>query len=592
MGRHAGGLAPVVNGDEIGARVGSVADFVAMRARRAGGASRRGEPAGAIGNSRAMLPTYLRHASTLAIAASLACGTELRDEGASSSVGMTSASTPGDVTGGADDSNDPDDGPGPADGTAADSSTGGGALFDLGTNDDDGGGVVPTTCDELGTTETTVGCTFYAVDLDQAQIFEGQQFAVVVSNVQGAAVAEVIVEAREAGAWVTVAGPVDVPAMSLHTFELDNRVQTGSGIKAGGAYRVTASIPIIAYQFNPLVMGWWSSDASLLYPVEAWDTLVDVVHWGAGAGLGYTTVVAAHDGTVVTVRPTVNTTGAGGVPPGVAGGAFDVVLDEGDVAQIAVAAEHASLTGTRIESDHPIAVFTGHECAFVPADKYACDHLEEQMAGLRLWGKTFVAARVPPRIPENPETSLWQIYASEDDTTVVLEAPAGATGLPAGPLSLDRGELIEFYTAGNIAAPGDFYIEADRPIAVFNYMTGYENMDGAPQIGDPAMLQLGPVEQFLDRYVLLVPSQWSWDFLVITRPEGEGVEVDGVPVDEGLFFDAGGGFEVARVSVEDGVHEVSGSAPISVAVVGYDTADSYAYLGGGGTGVINPEPAG
>jgi hypothetical protein len=491
----------------------------------------------------------------------------------------------------------PGDSGGPGGGADAEAESGpstsgdGGAIFDLGANADDGG-EVPTTCDDLDQTQTTVGCTFFAVDLDQAQIFEGQQFAVVVSNVQGAASAEVVVEAREAGAWVTVAGPVNVPAMSLHTFELDNRVQVGSGVKAGGAYRITSSIPIIAYQFNPLVMGWWSSDASLLYPLEAWDTLVDIVHWGAGSGRGYATIVAAEDGTVVTVRPTVNTTGAGGVPPGIAGGAFDVVLDEGDVAQVAVAAENASLTGTRIESDRPIAVFTAHECAFVPADKYACDHLEEQMAGLRLWGKTFVAARVPPRIPESPETSLWQIYASEDDTTVTLEVPAGATGVPAGPLQLDRGELVEFYTAGNIAAPGDFYVEADKPIAVFNYMTGYENMDGAPQIGDPAMLQLGPVEQFLDRYVLLVPSQWTWDFLVITRPGGEAVEVDGVPVDDALFFDAGGGFEVARVAVEDGVHEVSGSAPIAVAVVGYDTADSYAYLGGGGTGVINPEPAG
>ena len=32
--------------------------------------------------------------------------------------------------------------------------------------------------------------------------------------------------------------------------------------------------------------------------------------------------------------------------------------------------------------------------------------------------------------------------------------------------------------------------------------------------------------------------------------------------------------------------------PFSVAVVGYDLADSYAYMGGSGTGLINPEPAG
>lgn len=529
------------------------------------------------------------------ILVTVACAGDLRDDDPAATVPSTQE--------GGDDSGAPgsgnstpgegdDDGVASADTTAAASSSDGGFLFDLGSGEGGEGGGVPTTCDELGETETTVGCTFFAVDLDQAQIFENQQFAVVVSNVQGAAAAEVVVEAREGGAWVTVAGPIDVPAMGLYTFELDNRVQTGSGVRVGGAYRVRSSVPIIAYQFNPLVMGWWSSDASLLYPLEAWDTIVDVVHWGEGSGRGYITIVAAEDGTEVQVRPTTATAGAGGVPPGVAGGTFAVTLDEGDVAQVMVATDNASLTGTRVESDRPIAVFTGHECAFVPGNKYACDHLEEQMAGLRLWGKSFVAARVPPRIPESPETSLWQIYASEDDTTIDFDVPAGVTGVPDGPLVLQRGEELQFYTGGNIAAPGDFYVESDRPIAVFNYMTGYENIPGAPQIGDPAMLQLAPIEQHLERYVLLVPSQWTWDFLVITRPQGASVTVDGAALDDAIFFDAGGGFEVGRVQVEDGVHEVGGSATLSVAVVGYDTADSYAYLGGGGTGVINPEPAG
>jgi hypothetical protein len=46
------------------------------------------------------------------------------------------------------------------------------------------------------------------------------------------------------------------------------------------------------------------------------------------------------------------------------------------------------------------------------------------------------------------------------------------------------------------------------------------------------------------------------------------------------------------MEVEDGVHQVLGAAGFSVAVVGYDLADSYAYMGGSGTGLINPEPAG
>lgn len=466
--------------------------------------------------------------------------------------------------------------------------TGGGPIFDVPAGETDGPN--PANCEDALELGSTVGCRFFAVDLDQAQIFEGQQFAVVVSNVQEALTAEVVVEEKQGGAWVVVDGPVEVGALDLHVFPLANKVQQGSGVAVGGSYRITSNVPIVAYQFNPLVMGWWSSDASLLYPTVAWDTLAHVVGWGPGVGKAYTTIVAGQDGTHVEVQPTVGTAAGPGVPPGVAGGVFSFDLDEGDVAQVAVAVDGTSLTGTRIEADAPIGVFTGHECAFVPGELYACDHLEEQVAGLRLWGTSFAASRVPPRRPGDPEDSLWQIYASEDDTTITFEAPVPVTGLPASPLVLNAGEMLEFFAGGPPAAPGDFYVEADKPIAVFDYMTGWEHL--GEQIGDPAMLQLTPTEQFLDRYVVLVPDQWEWDFLVITRPAGVAIELDGIPVADEQFVASAGGWEVARVQVEDGVHQLLGTAGFSVAVVGYALADSYAYMGGSGTGLINPEPAG
>ena len=40
--------------------------------------------------------------------------------------------------------------------------------------------------------------------------------------------------------------------------------------------------------------------------------------------------------------------------------------------------------------------------------------------------------------------------------------------------------------------------------------------------------------------------------------------------------------------VDDGVHTFVGEQGISVIVVGYDDDDSYAYLGGSGTVIINP----
>jgi hypothetical protein len=336
----------------------------------------------------------------------------------------------------------------------------------------------------------------------------------------------------------------------------------------------------------------------MLYPVTAWDHLNEVVGWvstndGAQQG-AYVTVVAAHDGTVVEVTPSVATLAGPGVPAGTPNVPFQVMLNEGDTAEVMTKTQGVGLTGTQISSqmDHPIGVFSGQECAFIPANVYACDHLEDQLSGLRLWGTHFIASRMPARMVNTPETTLWQIYASEDGTTVDLSASMQVTGLPNNPFMMQAGELVQFYASGTQAVPGDFEVVANRPIAVLNYMTGAQNVSFNFDQGDPAMVQLSPVEQYLPRYVVLVPGTWINDYAVITREAGSEILIDNVAVPDASFVPvANSGFEVARVPVGDGVHFIDGGMQkFSVVIVGYDQYDSYAYLGGTGTGVINPNP--
>lgn len=486
--------------------------------------------------------------------------------------------------------------------TPSDSSTSAddGVKFDVGMMPDGGvdtgeeGPVIPETCAQAATADTTVGCLFYAVDLDQNGPLENDQYAVAVSNVQLADPATVTIEKRIGGVWQVVAGPQVVAPLDLFAFPLPNNNQQSSGIKADGTYRVTADVPVIAYQFNPLIMGSASSDASMLYPVTSWDYINQVVHWGDGYGKGYITIVAAEDGTMVEVTPAVATMAGAGVPAGNAGQPFMIALNEGEIAEVMVQAENTQLTGTKVVSDeqHPIAVFSGHECAWIPLNVVACDHIEEQLSGVRLWGTEFAAARVPVRYAPAPETSLWQILASEDDTVVTITAAPEVTGLPNTPAMLDQGQKLEFFAGGSMAHPGDLRISASKPIAVANYMTGFGNLP-ATNDGDPAMVQLSAVEQFLPRYVVLVPNQWNIDVLVITKPVGAEVTVDGVVVPADQFRAFGDGdWEAANYAAGDGVHQLDGTEPFSVVVVGYDGADSYAYLGGSSTGKINPSPQG
>ena len=76
------------------------------------------------------------------------------------------------------------------------------------------------------------------------------------------------------------------------------------------------------------------------------------------------------------------------------------------------------------------------------------------------------------------------------------------------------------------------------------------------------------------------------------QPDSGQILLDGVAIADNLFVQvANSNYEVARVPVADGVHVFDGGEePFSVVIVGYDSYDSYAYLGGTGTGIINPDP--
>ncbi|MCY1009872.1 IgGFc-binding protein [Nannocystis pusilla] len=476
--------------------------------------------------------------------------------------------------------------------TTGDSTTGEDPFF----------GEIPETCEQAELSKSTVGCAFYALDMDSHDSAETGQFAVAVANVQKDQQATVTIERKQGGVWNMIAGPTPINALGLQTFNLPDQHTDDSQLAPGFAYRVKSTVPVIAYQFNPVDgSASYLSDASMLYPVTGLDSINHVIAWTSMMDNtntfqhSYASAVAVMDNTKIKVTPSTTTAAGSGVPAGQPGVPFEITLNEGDVLSVAVQSLGTSMTGTIFESakETPFMLFAGQECALIPADVCCCDHMEEQISGVRLWGKHFIGARTAVRSVNAPEPSLWQIYGAEDGTTVTLNADAQVTGLPANPIILDKGEVVEFYAGGPMGEPGDFEITADKPIGVMNYMTGAENLpDQFFSIGDPAAVQIPSVEQFLPRYVILVPATWINDVGVFTRQAGATVTIDGVPIPDSQWNPvADSDYEVARVPLGDGVHVLEGGeVPFSVIVVGWDQHDSYSYLGGTGTKIVNPTP--
>lgn len=488
------------------------------------------------------------------------------------------------------------------DSTAGTLSSGAEPVFDIGVVPDGGGPepsgpVIPETCLQAEDGESSVGCVFYAVDMDSST--DGLQFAVAAANVQLDVPATVVIQTRENGVWTDVVGPTVIEPLQLSEFPLADRHQEGTGQRAAGAYRIQSDVPIVAYQFQPVDgQSSFLSDASMLYPVPTWDSINQVVSTrfassSPGAGYPYITIVAGVDGTNVQFTATNATTGGGGIPPAAAGQTISFPMSDGDIVSLVAANQTASLSGSRVvtDDDHPVAVLSGHTCINIPDNVCCCDHLEEQISGVRQWGQRFVASHMPYRNPGAPEQTFWQVLATEDNTVVSFDANPMVMGVP-NQLALASGQISEFFVNAPAGIEADFTVESDKPIALVGYMTSSETFGSS--IGDPAMAQFVPVEQYLPRYVILVPGTWDNDVLLLTRPAGAQILLDQVPIDDAQFAPVGTGeFEVARVTVSDGVHVLDGEdEKFGVVVVGWDTHDSYAYIGGTGTGIINPNPAG
>ena len=446
-------------------------------------------------------------------------------------------------------------------------------------------------CDLAEQTDSTIGCLFFAIDMDQHDMGpETIQYAVALSNVHENLTATATVEASSGGVWTAVWSD-QVGPRQLVTVELNDAHVDDTAIHEEGAYRITSSIPIIAYQFNPVNgASSYLSDASLLLPVSAYDSVYRIPGWRQAVDNTGTiqhsslNVVASVDNTTVVVTPSIATLSGAGVAAASPQAPVTIQLDQGDYLQISSDQDQAALAGTLIETapTTPVAVFAGHECALIPTTDCCCDHLEEQIFGIQTWGESYVAARIPHRGPP-PEDCLWQAVAGNDPVDLTFEAHAEVTGLP-GVVSLAPGEVAEFWVSGSTGNPGDFSVTGTDAFLLTQFMiSAYASPN--PNMGDPAMVQTVPVEQYLDAYVVLVPNTWENDYMIITRPIGTVVTIGGTSIDAWPAWSesaviGSSGFEAVRVLVSDGVHVLEGSDMFGVVVVGFDLHDSYAYPGG------------
>jgi hypothetical protein len=504
------------------------------------------------------------------------------------------------------------------------------------------------TCAEAAATKSYIGCDYWPTAMANSvwSIFD---FTVVVANTQGTA------------ADVTVTGPGGVHQTAtvapgaltkiylpwvpeLKGPDGDNCGSTPTFAKSvlarASAYHLVSTVPVTVYQFNalefqgqggPAGKDWstcpgntlceatgtysgcfsYTNDASLLIPTTSMTDNYRVtteVGSTAGAEGGYFAVTATEDGTDVTITLSAsgNAVSGDGIAATGPGGTLNVTLDAGDVVQVmGAASDLADLSGSLVQSNKPIEVFAGMQCADQPWGAFACDHLESSVLPAETLGTDYVVT-----VPTSPHARLVghvvRLYGNVDGTTLTY-SPSAPPGCPA---TLNAGEVVQ--CSGTPSCPyvdsrgkkqngscvtDSFEVKGTHSFSVSSFMMGGSVVDAedplTTSMGDPSMSPMVATEQYRTRYVFLAPTDYTESFADIVVPHDATLTLDGAPVYSSQV-PINSTWSVVRVwltdSGQDGAHVLTGSKPFGVQVIGYGAYTSYQYPAGLDLTPIAPPP--
>ncbi len=327
-----------------------------------------------------------------------------------------------------------------------------------------------------------------------------------------------------------------------------------------------------------------SSDACLVYPVDALGQNYFVFSYESNFYSQISTfqttpsqfcVVATEDNTTIEFTPSASTFRFGLTPQRVQLEKGEVYLVQADILNGTTTVGNSDLTGTRIISDKPVAVFGGHQRANIPYEVYASrDFLLSQMIPLEAWGRdVFVVPFAEPSVIRTDDYDVNRITVAYDNTTLYVGGDEYAT--------LNQGDVI----TRDISEA--FYIEGDNPIRASLYKRSTNANANSNQTfseSDPFMVLFPPKQQFLREYNFInvdLPNYTRHFVSVIIPTENiNSLKIDGNLVSADFKPVNGIDYSYANILVDAGGHNITADTTFGLCVYGYGRTVSYGYVGG------------
>ena len=360
-------------------------------------------------------------------------------------------------------------------------------------------------------------------------------------------------------------------------------------VLTGYALHISSPTPISAYLMNQKAS---STDGFLGLPkaslgkeyIATTSTMLGVLGIYRNVDFGQygpiVTLVATEDNTQIVIHPIMD------IFPGdqrqvEVGTPIELVLNRGDVYNLETRGSYkADLTGTMIKADKAISVIGQMECANIPVDIKACDHIVEQLPPIESLGTEYFTAPLWGRAENGDYNRVggdtFRVVAPFDNTLVYLNNALSA--------KLNQGEYFEF-----IANKAQ-HIKSSHPVSVTQFSHGnqYDSREGNRELPkdftDPFMVVVPSAEQFLKQYTFTTPARdlaYNFANLIVPNNAIASIKLDGQPIASNLFtVIANSEYSFVQLPVSTGAHHINADDNFGLYIYGYDYYESYGYLGG------------
>ncbi|XP_019859474.1 PREDICTED: uncharacterized protein LOC109587694 [Amphimedon queenslandica] len=242
-----------------------------------------------------------------------------------------------------------------------------------------------------------------------------------------------------------------------------------------------------------------------------------------------------------------------------------------------IGASNVDLSGTKIVSNYPLTVVSGHECVQVPSGHPACDSISTQVLPTINWGINYLLTPLYSRI----NGQKFKIIASEENTTVAITCNTSSINATL----MSPGSVFEYDT--NYADFCNLICSQPCYVSELAFSALYP---GGVGDGDPLLMTVPPISQYPHSvtfttlpdvpdnfYSIAVPADSYYNGTVIIN--GSLTTLNWTPIRDTNGVITGYGYNTTA----SGSYTISHSHPngtIYVSAYGFSQSGGYGYLTG------------